>query len=255
VNEGIFALEKALKRLSLSVKKPETIERFSLYASELQKANAVMNLTAVDDTVGIFVRHFADSLSVFAAGMIQRGHSVIDVGCGAGFPGLPLKIFAHDQDIPLRLTLMDATGKKIAFLERLSEKLGLPDITCVSARAEEAGREEAFRETYDVAVSRAVARFSVLAELCLPFVKKGGHMAAIKSALVGEELAAAEKAISTLSGGKATLFAYQLLETEPESRVVIVEKKNTTPSPYPRSFAKIRKNPLETAGKGSVLQP
>ncbi len=255
MTDGIRAFEKAIANLSLKVHRPETIERFALYATELQKANAVMNLTAVDDTVGIFVRHFADSLSVFAAGAIQPESSVIDVGCGAGFPGLPLKIFADDQGIPMRLTLMDATGKKVAFLERLVGQLGLSDVSCATARAEEAGRKPEFREKFDVATSRAVARFSVLAELCFPFVKKGGVMAAIKSASVGEELAAAEKAIAALSGGKPELFAYQLLETEPDSRVVLVRKEKATPGEYPRTFAKIRKNPLENAPKGQVLQP
>lgn len=214
-------------------------EAFEVYCTELIKTNEVMNLTAITDETEVYTRHFADSLALLDA-YDFTGKRVIDVGCGAGFPGLPLKLARGD----ISLTLLDALAKRIDFLCGLCEGLGLSDVECVHARAEELAAEGGHREGYDIAVSRAVADLRMLSELTLPFVKLGGVMLAMKAKNCGEELKSAENAIKTLGGEVEGRFDYPLFGTDITHTVIIIRKTAPTDKKYPRRFAKIKSKPL-----------
>lgn len=199
----------------------------------LLTTNEKFNLTAITDPHEVILRHFADSLTV--AGAIPFGACVIDVGCGGGFPCLPLAIARRD----LTITALDSTAKKLTFVEAAAEALSL-NVTTVAARAEEYAEG---RERYDVAISRAVARMNLLTELCLPLVKVGGRFVAMKGADGMVELAEAEKGIAALGGRVADTQAFTLLSAG-ERCLITVEKVSPTPAPYPRNWGRIKKKPL-----------
>ena len=203
----------------------------------LLEKNQVMNLTAITDPDQVAALHFLDSLAVWQAGELE-GASLIDVGTGAGFPGLPLRI-AHPD---LRVTLLDSLGKRVTFLEEVCAALGLSDVACVHGRAEEfaAGR----RECFDAAVSRAVADLRILSELCLPLVRVGGRFIAMKSTDCEGELTAAGGAVRTLGGRVERLLDYDIPGAGVRHRLVIIRKERPTPAKYPRRFAQIKKQPL-----------
>ncbi len=215
------------------------------YASMLVKTNEVMNLTNITDDEGIAVRHFIDSLTLVPyireeqkkAG--RRELSVIDVGTGAGFPGLVLKIAMPE----LRLTLLDSLNKRLNFLNEVSTALGLKDVRTVHGRAEDAGRDAKLREKYDISCARAVAALPVLCEYCLPFVKPEGAFLAMKGN-VDEEEQASSKAISVLGGKKEKTDKFLLPGTDMNRSVVVVRKIRPTPKGYPRQAGKPSKNPL-----------
>lgn len=215
----------------------EMIEKFDRFAELLVETNKVMNLTAIKDPDEIAVKHFADSLSVFTAADIPEGASVIDIGTGAGFPGIPMLIFRPD----LKLTMVDSTGKKLNFVRQTLEELNL-SAEVIHTRAEELG-QGAKRESYDFAVSRAVAALNVLSEYCIPFVKPGGEFIAMKGAKAAEELAAAKTAIKTLGGAFSKEFSLNLSDSA-ERSLIIIKKISQTPTKYPRSSAQISKKPL-----------
>ncbi|MGN1001424.1 MAG: 16S rRNA (guanine(527)-N(7))-methyltransferase RsmG [Oscillospiraceae bacterium] len=210
--------------------------RFRLYYDRLEETNKVMNLTAISGEEDSARLHFLDSAApLLLAGM--EGKSVIDVGTGAGFPGLPLKILCPS----LRLTLLDSLNKRVDFLSGVCAELGFGDVDCVHARAEDCGQR---RETYDYAVSRAVARLNVLCELCLPYVKVGGAFLALKGPAAGEEIGEADKAIAALGGRLERVFAYAVPGVELRHNIVVIRKLSPTPKKYPRRFALIKKSPL-----------
>lgn len=214
------------------------LERFDLYARLLCDWNEKINLTAITDPQEICVKHFADSLSVLAKVEIPQDAKLIDVGTGAGFPGLALKIARPD----LRVTLLDSTKKKLMVLDDISQKLEL-DVELLHKRAEEAGQSRPYREQFDIATARAVANLAVLSEYCLPFVKVGGRFLAMKSAKTQEELAGAKKAIGQLGGRVETVHTLQL-ETAGERTILELKKQSPTPAQYPRPSAKIARFPL-----------
>ena len=183
-------------------------------------------------------RHDLDSAAPLAHGLLAQGAKVIDVGTGAGFPGMPLRILKDDFD----LTLLDSLGKRIAWLDEVCGTLGLKRVECVHARAEEFAAGH--RESYDLAVSRAVAQLNVLCELALPLVKVGGQFLAMKSVGTEEEIAAAKGAIRTLGGKIVKVEDYAIPTSGVTHRVVVIEKVSPTPPRYPRAFAKIKKQPL-----------
>lgn len=224
----------------------EALRRFEVYFRELEDKNSLMNLTAISGEGDVARLHFLDSLGVMRApGFRDDGTpyltnaKIIDIGSGAGFPGLPIKI----AEPSVRLTLLDGNQKKIEFLSGLCEKIGL-SCECIADRAEELGREDEYREQFDCAVSRAVARLNLLCEISLPFVKTGGLFLAMKGVESADETAEAETAIKALGGRLEEPIDYEIPDTGVVHRVVVVRKVSQTPGKYPRRYAKILKSPL-----------
>jgi len=229
------------------------INQFSAYTALLLEWNKKFNLTRITDPAEIAVKHYLDSLTCLAAARFPEGALVADVGTGAGFPGVPLAIARPD----LRLVLIEATRKKLAFLEVVRDAIlsqhpailslskdGVPRIELVHARAEEVGRLPEHRERYDVVVARAVAEMRVLAEYCLPLVKVGGVFIAQKRPDVEHELARARPGISVLGGGPPEVVRLTLPGTDSRRSVVVVKKIKPTPGEFPRQGAKIAKKAL-----------
>lgn len=229
-------LKTGFSELSLAYD-DKAVERFRIYADYLTEINKVMNLTAIEGDDNIARLHFLDCAALFGLADF-KGRSVIDIGTGAGFPGMPLKIVEPD----IRLTLLDSLDKRINFLKNTCEKLGLDDVCCLHSRAEEAPGE--MRGAYDYAVSRAVARLTILCELCLPFVKKGGAFIAMKSTDHAEELAEAEKCIRILGGKLEKVVDYRIPGTDIIHSAIIIRKISPSPEKYPRRWALIKKAPL-----------
>ena len=215
------------------------LDRFDRYARLLCDWNEKINLTAITAPEEIVIKHFADSLSLLQTASFPQNAAVIDVGTGAGFPGLALKIARPD----LRVTLLDSTKKKLAVLEEISGALGL-SVELLHLRAEEAGRQPEYREQFDVAAARAVANLRELAEYCLPFVRVGGRFLAMKSARTDAELDEAKAAIRLLGGKTKAVHTVELSEAG-ERTVVEIEKVSPTPALYPRASAKIARFPLK----------
>lgn len=220
---------------------PTLADRLDIYARLLVEWNEKMNLTAITDPTGIVVKHFTDSL--LAAPLLPTGSfSLIDVGTGAGFPGMPLALLRED----CHLTLLDSLNKRLVFLEAVCRELGLP-ATLIHARAEEGGRRPDLREQFDVSTARAVAALPTLCEYCLPFVKVGGCFIALKGPDADREQEAAARAVSLLGGKVAhkTTVTLQADTIEPMERQLIrIDKTRPTSSAYPRPSAKIAKRPL-----------
>ena len=227
-------LKKGLAELGLDCSGTPPLLR---YGDLLLETNKVMNLTAITEPKDVATLHFLDSAALLTLADL-KGKTVVDVGTGAGFPGMPMKILEPS----IQLTLLDSLGKRITFLREVCENLGLTDVQCVHARAEEFAAEH--RQSFDFAVSRAVANLSVLGELCLPLVKPGGYFLSMKSVESGQELEAAKKAIQILGGRVERTADYQIPGTDVTHRVIFIKKIAETPKKYPRPFAKIKKNPL-----------
>lgn len=217
---------------------PEQLQALCGYGEFLLEYNQKVNLTAITEPEEIAVKHFADSLIPLALTQIPEGASLIDVGTGAGFPGVPMKIFRPD----LSLTLLDSLQKRLNFLSELSERLGQKN-QYVHARAEIAGIDPALRGRFDVVTSRAVAKLSVLCEYCLPLCKVGGVMLALKGPDCGGELAEAQNAIRILGGGEAKLIEYSLGEAGGRS-LIVIQKLIPTAKKFPRQRVKLNEKPL-----------
>ena len=218
---------------------PGAIDTLCRYSELLLEQNKVMNLTAITQPEQVARLHFLDSAAILAHTSLA-GKSLIDVGTGAGFPGLVLKILEPS----LRLTLADSLGKRVTWLEEVCARLGLEGVACIHARAEELSLEEPYRDGFDVATSRAVAAFPALCELCLPFVKVGGQFIAMKSVDSAAEVQAGEKAVKTLGGRLSAPVDYPVPGAGVTHRLVVVDKVSPTPRGYPRSWGKIKKAPL-----------
>lgn len=207
------------------------------FTARMLETNKVMNLTGITEPDEIATKHLLDCASLLTAVDFSK-KSVVDVGCGAGFPGMPLHILCPDCE----LTLLDSLGKRIAFLQSCIDGMGLEHIQAVHARAEEFAAKH--RETYDVAVSRAVAQLNILAELSLPLVKPGGLFIAMKGKDCDAELQAAAKAIAVLGGEPPRIVDYTIPHTDITHRLVIIRKAQHTPKQYPRPYRKISAKPL-----------
>ena len=227
-------LTQGLPQLGVDPRWIDPLEKFS---NLLLEKNQVMNLTAITEPDQVATLHLLDSLAVWTVHPMD-GQQVIDVGTGAGFPGLPLKI-AHPD---LQLTLLDSLGKRVAFLEEVCAALGLTGVQCVHGRAEEFAADH--RERYDAAMSRAVANLRLLAELCLPLVKVGGAFLSMKSTDCEAELSEAKNAIRLLGGKTERVVDYTIPGTDVTHRVIVVRKVSPTPKKYPRRFAQMKKQPL-----------
>ena len=227
-------LQNGLTALGLPTESIPQLRRFS---ELLLEKNKVMNLTAITEEQDVANLHLLDSAAMLTMADFS-GKTVVDVGTGAGFPGMPMRIVKKD----FSLTLLDSLNKRIDFLKDCCQDLGFADVNCVHARAEEFAASK--RESYDFAVSRAVANLSVLSELALPLVKVGGQFLSMKSVDSEEEISAAKSAIKTLGGKISRVEDYTIPGTDVTHRVVVIEKVSPTPAKYPRAFAKIKKQPL-----------
>ena len=228
-------MQSGLTALGLS---PDAVPALSDFSRRLLEKNAVMNLTAITDPEDVARLHLLDCAALLSHYDL-RGKVGVDVGTGAGFPGMVLRLLQPDY----RLTLLDSLGKRIDWLQEVCGEMGLGDVDCVHARAEEFAREK--REAFDVATSRAVAQLNVLSELALPLVKVGGVFLAMKSVDSDEELSAAKGAIGQLGGKVEEVWDYVIPTTDVRHRVIAIRKMRPTPTQFPRPFAKIKKQPLK----------
>jgi len=232
-------LQQAAADYGLSIS-PEQVADYAVYYEMLIEWNQKMNLTAITEPQEVAVKHMIDSLSCYNESVFPVGCSVIDVGTGAGFPGLPLKIWRSD----IKLTLLDSLNKRVTFLQNVVGRLGLGNVDVIHSRAEEGARQKLFREQFNVAVSRAVARLNILCELCLPFVTVGGHFVALKGAQYQQEADEAVRAIELLGGEITTIQPVKLPGLDDSRAVIYIKKVKPTPAAYPRRPGQPEKKPL-----------
>jgi 16S rRNA (guanine527-N7)-methyltransferase len=227
---------------TLGIEADEQIcDKFMLYKDLLLEWNQKMNLTAITEDRDVIIKHFLDSASVFNAVKIKPGMCVIDVGSGAGFPGIPFKLLQPDAD----MLLLDSLKKRLNFLDEVIKELGLEKIKTVHMRAEDAGRDINYRGKFDLCVSRAVARLAVLAEYCLPLVKIGGDFVAMKGPNVAQEISEAEIAVETLGGEIVDVKTVLLPHSDINHTFIVIKKIRQTSKKYPRIAALISKTPIE----------
>lgn len=217
----------------------EMLQRFDTYFKLLVEWNEKMNLTAINDEQGVAIKHFADSLTLFNFVDVKKNASIIDVGTGAGFPGVVLKIARPD----IKLTLLDSLNKRLTFLDTVLNNTGL-DAELIHSRAEEGGKNSHYRDKFDFAVSRAVARLNVLSEYCLPYVKVGGLFVAMKGPNADEELDEADNALRMLGGKVENVNKFNLPCDGGERTIIVIKKIKPTPKQYPRISGKIKSQPL-----------
>ncbi|WP_280771264.1 16S rRNA (guanine(527)-N(7))-methyltransferase RsmG [Salipaludibacillus daqingensis] len=218
----------------------EQMAQFNRYYEVLVEWNEKMNLTAITEKKEVYLKHFFDSITVAFYDKFDKSMNVIDIGAGAGFPSLPLKICFPQ----IHVTIVDSLNKRITFLNALAEELDLKGVSFYHDRAEQFAKKKDQREQYDMAISRAVARLPVLTELCLPFVKKNGRFIAMKGAGAEDELAQSSKAISLLGGKLENKYDFQLPIEKSERSIIVVRKEKNTPKSYPRKPGTPNKQPL-----------
>lgn len=217
------------------------IKQFKKYFELLVEWNEKMNLTAITELEDVYLKHFYDSISAAFYVDFSKPLTVCDVGAGAGFPSLPMKICFPE----MRVTIVDSLNKRIQFLNHLSGQLGLENVSFVHARAEEFGQNATYRETFDVVTARAVARLSVLSELCVPLVKVGGRFVAMKAASAEDELKDAKKALQVLGAQLEEDHAFQLPVENSERKLYVFSKQKATPKKYPRKPGTPNKTPIQ----------
>ena len=235
---GIF--KRNLDSIGVSLNAVQ-LEQLDKYYEILVEWNSFMNLTGITEYEEVMLKHYLDSLVLRLP--IDDGNShikLIDVGTGAGFPGLPLKIFYPE----LKLTLLDSLNKRVKFLQLVVDELGLKDVEVIHARSEEAARNKKYREKFDLATARAVARLPIICEYCLPFVKQGGTFIALKGRQYEEEIQEAQKAFSVLGGKLVKSMPVKLPELEDKRAVVYIKKEKATPKVYPRKAGTPERNPI-----------
>lgn len=220
----------------------EMEEQFLLYYNMLIEWNSFMNLTAITDFDEVLKKHFTDSVSLIRAipDLGEKKYKMIDIGTGAGFPGIPLKIVFPN----ISVVLLDSLNKRVNFLKEVISKLQLTDITAVHGRAEDFAQNKEYRESFDLCVSRAVANLSTLSEYCLPFVKKNGRFISYKSEKVSEEFEISGKAISVLGGEYENQVTFELPDSDIYRNLFIIKKKSATPGKYPRKAGLPSKEPI-----------
>ncbi len=239
-NYDLRLLKKGLEELQIQLNEKQ-LEQLVNYYELLKEKNKVMNLTAITEFQEVTAKHFLDSLSLVTAVEPEDLETVIDVGTGGGFPGIPLKIaFPH-----LRITLLDSLKKRVDFLNEVIMKLGLKQIKAVHGRAEDLAREQKYREKFDLCVSRAVAALPVLSEYCIPFVGEGGLFIAYKAKNAEAECRGAEGAVELLGGVIADMVEITVPGTDLERTLVVIEKELKTPKAYPRKAGMPEKKPLK----------
>ena len=232
-------LEQGCRQLKITLNDAQKKQFTDFYEFLIEK-NKVMNLTGITEFQEVLVKHFLDSLACVRAVDMEKVNSIIDVGTGAGFPGVPLKIaFPH-----LEACLLDSLKKRVNFLEETFRLLDLKGITAIHGRAEEYARNKDYRESFDLCVSRAVSNLSTLSEYCLPYVKKGGYFISYKSGAVKEEAQQAEKAVKILGGKIKDILYFTLPDSEIQRSLVVIEKISSCPGRYPRKAGTPQKEPL-----------
>lgn len=217
------------------------LNQFATYYEMLVEWNEKVNLTAIIEKNEVYLKHFYDSLTPGLYDDFTKVNTICDVGAGAGFPSLPLKIYYSH----LHVTIIDSLQKRIHFLQQLIDRLQLTNVHLVHSRAEDAGQQRKYREQFDVVTARAVARMSVLSEYCLPFSKKGGHFIALKGSSVAEELSDAKNAIKTLGGEVSKVESFHLPKEKSERSIVWIEKVKNTPKKYPRQAGIPNRKPIK----------
>lgn len=238
--KDINIIKNKLENLNLQPTQEQLSKLYSFYELLIEK-NKVMNLTGITEYEEVIDKHFVDSVSIIKAIDLNKKIRIIDLGTGAGFPGIPLKIIFPNIEI----VLVDSLNKRIKFLEEVVEKLQLTDISCIHSRAEDLARNKEYREQFDLCVSRAVANLSTLCEYCIPFVKVGGNFVSYKSGVIQEELEQAKYAISTLGGELSEVINFTLPETDIERSFIKIKKNKNTQKKYPRKAGLPGKEPIE----------
>lgn len=243
MNYDLTSFEKGLEQLSITLS-GEQKQQFLTYYEYLVEKNKVMNLTAITEYEEVITKHFLDSLAVVKTSCFKpeklAGKRLIDIGTGAGFPGIPLKIAFPE----LEILLLDSLNKRINFLNEVTEMLGLTKINTVHGRAEDYAKQKGYRESFDFCVSRAVANLSTLSEYCIPFVKQVGCFISYKSGSVDQELIQAEKAVKILGGQREEVVRFSLADTDMDRSFVVIRKAKPTPKKYPRKAGLPSKEPL-----------
>lgn len=219
----------------------QVIIRFEKYMNGILKWNKMVNLTTIIERESFIKKHFIDSLLSVPSREFQHAEKIIDVGTGAGFPGIPLALIASDK----QFVLIDSLNKRIKIIEELCDEIGIDNVQLIHGRAEELGKNKQHRESYDLCVSRAVANLSTLSEYCLPFIKKGGYFLAYKGPGAGEEMDVAKKAITVLGGRLEREEEAALSDFELEHRILFIRKEKNTPSKYPRKAGTPSKEPIK----------
>ena len=232
-------LEEGCRELGITLDEIQK-KQFTDFYEYLVEKNKVMNLTGITEFQEVLIKHFLDSLACVKAVDMSRIKRIMDIGTGAGFPGVPLKIaFPH-----LEACLLDSLKKRVNFLEETFQMLKLENITAIHGRAEEYAKNKQYRETYDLCVSRAVSNLATLSEYCLPYVKTGGYFISYKSGTVQEEVEQAQKAVKILGGKIQDVVYFQLPDSEIQRSLVVIEKVKATPGRYPRKAGTPLKEPL-----------
>ena len=239
MNYNLEKFKNGLQQLHIALSEKQ-MEQFLQYYEMLVEKNKVMNLTAITEFDEVVEKHFLDSVSLTKQMDLHQPLKVLDLGTGAGFPGIPLKIVFPE----LEITLMDSLNKRVLFLQDVISSLQLKNIEAVHGRAEEAARNKKYRESFDLCVSRAVANISTLSEYCLPFVKVGGSFISYKSSTIEDELEDGKKGIAILGGKVKDVYKFTLPESELQRSFVIIEKEKKTPKAYPRKAGTPSKEPL-----------
>lgn len=239
MNYNLEKFKNGLQQLHIALSEKQ-MEQFLQYYELLVEKNKVMNLTAITEFDEVVEKHFLDSVSLTKQLDLHQPLKVLDLGTGAGFPGIPLKIVFPE----LEITLMDSLNKRVLFLQDVISSLQLQNIEAVHGRAEEAAKNKKYRESFDLCVSRAVANISTLSEYCLPFVKIGGSFISYKSSTIEDELEDGKKGIAILGGKVKDVYKFTLPDSELQRSFVIIEKEKKTPKAYPRKAGTPSKEPL-----------
>ena len=239
MEERIF-LENGFRELNIRINK-KSIDELLLFRDMLLEWNKKINLTSITDNEEIFIKHFFDSATCMATGYIKDGFEVVDIGTGAGFPGLVLKVLNKKMNI----TLLDSLRKRTNYLENIVINLGLKNVEIIHGRAEEYGNKEDYREKYDIALSRAVASINVLLEYCLPYIREGGYFLCQKGPKFKDELKEAEKALKVLGGEINEVKEFILPGSDIKRNIIVIKKIYKTPAKYPRKAGKPSSNPIK----------
>jgi 16S rRNA (guanine527-N7)-methyltransferase len=236
---NIDLLKNGIEELGIETN-DEMLENLKKYKELLVEWNKVMNLTGIEDEREVYIKHFLDSISAVKNGYIKDGISLIDVGTGAGFPGMPLKICLKN----LEVTLLDSLNKRITFLQEVAKNVGINDIKYIHGRAEDFGKDDQYREQYDIATARAVAGLPVLMEFCVPFVKVGGYFVCLKGPNANLELEESKAAMQTLGVEFIEKINVDLPDTNLNHNILVFKKIDKTPEKYPRKAGKPAKSPI-----------